>query len=111
MRDSGRREFQLVYSAIKDGFRSARFEHGVPAVPVPESEAWLICCLEPEESRCIERSKEDLKIILEKKLLVRHREHSKDTWREIAVDCVVERLRAPSFRQYKNDMKHALKYL
>ncbi len=111
MRDSDRQEFQSVYRAIKDGFQAARFEHGVPAVPVPESEAWLICCLDPEESRHIEKTKEDLKIVLEEKLLERHREHRKDTWREIAANCVIERLRAPSFQQYKKDMEQALKYV
>ncbi len=111
MRDSGRHEFKSVYIAIKDGFQAAKFEHGVPAVPVPESEAWLICCLEPEKSRYIEKCKEDLKIVLEKKLFERHREHNKDTWREIASDCTIERLLAPSFQQYRKDMERALKYL
>ncbi len=41
MRDSGRREFQAVYRAIKDGFQAAKFDNGIPAVPVPESDAWL----------------------------------------------------------------------
>lgn len=111
MRDAGKDRFQIVYDDIRGGFEAARFENGVPAVPTPESEAWLIACLEPEESARIENCKADMKTLLEEKLMQKKRDHSKAGWREIAQDCVIDKIKAPSFQKYKNDLHHKTKYL
>lgn len=37
--------FQQKWKSIEDGFKSEEFEYGVPMVPNPKSEAWLICAL------------------------------------------------------------------
>lgn len=39
--------FQQKWKSIEDGFKSEEFEYGVPMVPNPKSEAWLICALKP----------------------------------------------------------------
>jgi len=111
MRDASKHKFQSVYNEIKSGFRSAKFENGIPAVPVPESEAWLICCLDPKESRQIEDSTEDMKILLEKKLSEKHQPHNKETWNEIAAQCAAEDIQAPSFQRYRADMEKVIEYL
>lgn len=111
MRDAGKDEFLSVYDEIRSGFRSAKFQNGVPAVPVPESEAWLICCLDPRESRRIEDGREDMKVLLEKKLSAKHRPHNKETWNEIAVRCAVEDIQAPSFQRFRADLEEVVRYL
>jgi len=111
MRDAKKNQFRSVYDEIRSGFIAATFENGVPAVPVPESEAWLVCCLEPKESAQIENCKTDMKTLLKDKLIKRDSPHTKDSWREIANDCIIEQINAPSFKQYKNDLEQKIRYL
>lgn len=40
-----RNMWQLKYESIKRGFALAEFQRGVPMVPFPKSEAWLLCAL------------------------------------------------------------------
>ena len=42
------RLFEAKWDAIERGFISAGFENGVPMVPKPKSEAWLLCALKAE---------------------------------------------------------------
>jgi thiamine phosphate synthase YjbQ (UPF0047 family) len=109
MRDAKKQDFQAVYDEIRSGFEAAKFERGVAAVPVPESEAWLICCFDPKESQRIEDSKEYMKTVLEQKLSEKHIENNKNTWAEIANLCMIEKIQAPSFRQFKTDLGQACK--
>lgn len=37
--------YEIKRTSIEDGFRAADFELGVPMVPKPKSEAWLLCAL------------------------------------------------------------------
>lgn len=111
MRDAGKEEFKAVYDEVMSGFRAAAFQRGVPAIPVPESEAWLICCLEPGESDIIEDIKEDMKKLLEQKLLEKGKAHNKGTWCEIASQCPIDKIKTPSFKKYKQDLEGAVKYL
>jgi hypothetical protein len=39
--------YETKWEAIETGFRAHGFETGVPMVPKPKSEAWLICALKP----------------------------------------------------------------
>ncbi len=110
MRDARKNQFLSVYNEIKSGFIAATFENGVPAVPVPESEAWLVCCLEPKESGQIENCKTDMKKLLENKLIKRRLPHTNDRWRDIADNCMIELIEAPSFKQYKNDLEQKMNY-
>ena len=38
-----RTEWQEKWDSICDGFKAAKFERGVPMLPKPKSEAWLLC--------------------------------------------------------------------
>lgn len=40
--------FEVKWKSIEDGFRAADFSHGVPMVPKPKSEAWLLCALKED---------------------------------------------------------------
>lgn len=44
---ASRGEWGLKRQSMIDGFEAAGFEHGVPMIPKPKSEAWLICALKP----------------------------------------------------------------
>ena len=37
--------YETKWKSIDDGFRAANFDLGVPMVPKPKSEAWLLCAL------------------------------------------------------------------
>ncbi len=110
MRDADNRKFEDVYEEIKEGFQAARFENGVPAVPVPKSEAWLICCLEPDKSLNIEICKEEMKILLKKMLSEKGMEDHNNTWCEIAGNCDTDKIKSRSFCRYIKDLKQVSLY-
>lgn len=111
MRDTDKRKFEDVYGEIKEGFRIAQFENGIPAVPVPKSEAWLICCIESYRSENIENCKKEMKKLLKEILFEKGMEHNNDTWSEIAINCKIEEIIAPSFIKYVDDLKAKSLYL
>lgn len=47
-RSTERGMFEAKWDAIERGFVAAGFENGVPMVPKPKSEAWLLCALKAE---------------------------------------------------------------
>jgi len=111
MRDADNRDFDMVYNEIQSGFSAAKFEHGIPAVPVPASEAWIICCISPEKCLHIENCSDDMKALLEQLLLSQHKSNDEETWSEIATDCNIEKVRSDSFRRYMRDIENAVQYL
>jgi len=111
MRDSDNRKFEDVYAEISSGFQTANFKGGIPAVPCPKSEAWLICCLFPEKSHQIERIKEEMKELLERIIIERGVEPTLEIWNDIAMKCQIEKIQAHSFCQYVQDLKKATQYL
>lgn len=44
---SGRGEWQAKWRSMSRGFRAQEFYNGVPMIPKPKSEAWLLCALKP----------------------------------------------------------------
>jgi hypothetical protein len=111
MRDARKDDYQAVYEDIMGGFQTAMYQNGVAAIPVPESEEWIISCLNPKDSLKIEDCKTDMKKLLEQKLIERNHLHNKETWCDIAANCVIEKIDAPSFNQYRNDLEKVVKYL
>ncbi|MEW6350521.1 MAG: hypothetical protein AB1646_15765 [Thermodesulfobacteriota bacterium] len=111
MRDADNRDFTEVYEEIRSGFVAARFDRGIPAVPVPKSEAWIICCVDPGESDRIERRSEDMKALLEQKLRLHQTPDNIESWRDIVSSCDLCAVRPPSFVRYKRDMEGAVRYL
>jgi len=111
MRDASKKDFQKVYQEIMGGFHTAMYQNGVAAIPVPESEAWIISCLDPEESKGIEDCKTDLKKVLDQKLQEKNKAHTKETWCEIVSNCAIEKIETPSFNWYFNDLAKVVEYL
>lgn len=52
--------FEAKWEAIDRGFVSAEFEYGVPMVPKPKSEAWLLCALKTEPYQHCANLEDDL---------------------------------------------------
>lgn len=111
MRDADKLSFQSVYDEIVAGFLEAKFSNGVPAVPVPKSEAWLICCLSHINCDQIEQSKDDLKEMLEAMLEEEGLSNDKDTWRQIGETCDITQVLTPSLEKFKSDVESVTKYL
>src|SRR5487761_1955 len=42
---AGRGSWETKWQSMRDGFEEEEFERGVPMIPKPKSEAWLICAL------------------------------------------------------------------
>lgn len=50
---SGRGEWQAKWNSMKNGFEDEDFNRGVPMIPKPKSEAWLLCAVkENPYQRC-----------------------------------------------------------
>ena len=45
---AGRGDWQTKYNSVLQGFEAEGFPHGVAMIPMPKSEAWLLCALKPE---------------------------------------------------------------
>jgi hypothetical protein len=111
MRDARKTEFEAVCQEIRDGYAAAKFDSGIPAVPVTESEAWIIACIIPERSHRIEDCSCDMKVKLRQLLEEQNKHHDRDTWNEIAEGCPVDSIKSRSFVQYREDIKEAVEYL
>ncbi|MCF7978993.1 MAG: hypothetical protein K9L82_13440 [Chromatiaceae bacterium] len=46
---AGRGDWQYKWQSMLDGFAAEGFTHGVPMLPKPKSEAWLLCALKPDQ--------------------------------------------------------------
>ncbi len=49
---SGRGEWQAKWDSMLKGFQEEGFERGVPMIPKPKSEAWLLCALKNNYQHC-----------------------------------------------------------
>jgi len=48
-RTSGRGEWQAKWDSMIGGFRFEDYHRGVPMLPKPKSEAWVLCALKPQQ--------------------------------------------------------------
>lgn len=53
-RSSPRRLWELKLQSMSDGFKTEDFNIGVPMIPKPKSEAWLLCALKNNYVNCDE---------------------------------------------------------
>jgi len=52
-RSTERGLFEAKWKSISDGFKAEQFDRGIPMVPKPKSEAWLLCALKSQPyQRC-----------------------------------------------------------
>ena len=50
---SERGEWQAKWNSMKNGFEEEGFNRGVPMIPKPKSEAWLLCAVKNNYQHCI----------------------------------------------------------
>ncbi len=117
LRDDPQRREKLV-NAIHKGFRAAKFsENGVPVVPKPTSEAWLLCAvkteayqhcaaLETQLSGNVRSPERSPKILLGKAL--EDAEYDRERLCDVARSISIERLDMPSFNELREDMQRAI---
>ncbi len=49
---SGRGEWQKKWQSMLDGFETEKMVNGIPMIPNPKSEAWLLCALREKYQNC-----------------------------------------------------------
>ena len=49
---SGRGEWQNKWQSMLDGFETEEMLNGVPMIPKPKSEAWILCALREKYQNC-----------------------------------------------------------
>ncbi len=116
-RSTSQREWQDKWESIQRGFEMAQFGAGVPMVPRPKSEAWLLCALRQgyqhcnnlEEAPGNDDSPQALKIQLENWLGYRPAANEQIEWvRTLRVD--PQRILMPSFLVFKQALAKAAAY-
>lgn len=50
--DSDKNDRDVVCASIMDGFRAENFVTGIPVVPMPKSEAWILCAVKNQYQYC-----------------------------------------------------------
>jgi hypothetical protein len=108
---SDRTEWQSKVDAMEQGFKAARFDNGVPMIPRPKSEAWLLCAWRAHHGSCADLEREsgndgspkNLKDQLEKLLgLPPTAENLRD---KVAESFDIERITMPSFRAFRERLE------
>jgi hypothetical protein len=112
----GRGKWAAKLQSAHDGFRQDGFSKGVPMIPKPSSEAWLLCALKPapyqncadlENRSARPKSSNSLKKELEERL-------GEEPSREILFDKVKNKtidhskINMPSFEAFKTRLEKAL---
>jgi hypothetical protein len=114
-RSVAKSQWQEKFDSIKRGFEIVEYLCGVPMVPRPKSEAWLLCALRPpayadcaqlEDASGNDASPNSLKHQLEGVAGVIGADGQAQWVRERAVD--VQRIDMPSFNAFRSELERAL---
>jgi len=106
------------WNSMKQGFLRAQFERGVPMLPKPKSEAWLLCAAKPNPyQNCADlenalSGNDDSPNSAKKQLgdiLPDTSAEGLKTWVETALD--IDRIDMPSFNQFKQSLEKAIESL
>jgi hypothetical protein len=112
---AGRGSWEDKWQSMLDGFDEERFNRGVPMIPKPKSEAWLICawkehpylgCNDLEGRKGNDKTRKSLKKELAKLL-------GKEVTRELLCEKVqngveMNRITMPSFRVFKKRLAEVI---
>lgn len=113
--DRGERDAK--YQSMRNGFRDESFVRGVPMIPKPKSEAWIICALrKPKYRNCgpleDESGSDNSPNSLKKQLanLCSGQFPTSDQLRDWVLEGEIDphKIRMPSFDQFKADLLSAL---
>jgi len=112
---AGRGEWREKRESMLDGFDEEGFDKGVPMIPKPKSEAWLICawkknpyrgCDALEERSGNDNSPNNLKDELEELL---EGEVTPDSLREqVGESFDIDRIKMPSFRAFRERLEQVI---
>jgi len=113
---AGRGLWNEKRESILDGFEEERFERGVPMVPKPKSEAWLLCALRrPRYANCDaleDESGNDRSPNSLKKQLAPHigERPVRETLVHMVVNGIVDvdRINMPSFREFRQRLEDVI---
>jgi hypothetical protein len=116
-----RRVYKDKWNSIEGGFLAEEFSHGVPMVPKPKSEAWLLCALKPQAyQNCAnledslsgnDNSPNPAKEQLERILATRKRTVS-DLAKMVEDGTIVPgRIDMPSFQRFRFRLEHVARAL
>ena len=116
-----RHVYESKWNSMEAGFKAEDYAHGVPMVPKPKSEAWLLCALKPQAyQRCADledmlsgndNSPNPAKGQLEKILTAQNRTVS-DLVRMIDEGTIVPtRIEMPSFQQFRARLENVARSL
>ena len=112
---AGRGEWSAKRQSMLDGFNEEGFFQGVPMIPKPKSEAWLICawkhhpysgCQTLEERSGNDRSPNSLKAELNELLGA---DSMGDVLQEKVVECFdIDRIQMPSFKAFRDRLEEVI---
>lgn len=112
---AGRGEWHAKKESILDGFAEEGFDKGVPMIPKPKSEAWLICawkshpyhgCEALEERSGNDNSPNNLKSELDKLL---NQEVTPHLLREMVDESFdIDRIKMPSFKAFRHRLEEVI---
>jgi hypothetical protein len=112
---AGRGEWHDKRESMLDGFDEEGFDRGVPMIPKPKSEAWLICawkknpyrgCEALEERSGNDNSPNNLKDELEELL---EEEVTPDSLREkVGESFDIDRIKMPSFKAFRDRLEEVI---
>lgn len=113
---AGRGQWQDKYDSMQAGFAAADFKFGVPMLPKPKSEAWLLCAVKPNPyQHCAqledESGNDHAANPLKAQLSIALDGHAgtadlNDLIIDRRVD--IQRIDMPSFNQFKADLCHVV---
>lgn len=112
---AGRGEWEAKRKSILSGFAAEKFDRGVPMIPKPKSEAWLICawknnpyqgCDALEERSGNDNSPKNLKGELEELL---DDDVSRDSLRKkVSESFAIDRIKMPSFKAFRTRLEEVI---
>lgn len=114
-RSTERGLFEIKWKSIVDGFRAAEFDLGVPMVPKPKSEAWLLCALKEDAYQHCAGLEDSLSgndnapDSAKQQLLQRLADRGEGTKDLIAMieqgEVLLNRINMPSFQQFRDRLE------
>ncbi len=116
---SNRGEWQEKWDSMQRGFELESFSYGVPMLPKPKSEAWLLCALRKsydqhcnniENASGNDKSKNSLKIQLDRSL--NELGKTTDDIKALIEDGIIDlnKIDIPSFKVFKQRLQEVIKF-
>lgn len=113
---SGRGLWETKVKSIQDGFTQEDFARGVPMVPKPKSEAWLLCALRENYTHCVRLEKSSGNDVSSKSLKRQLKEHlGFEPGPEELVELVTthridfQQIKMPSFDFFRGRLESAIR--